>query len=289
MNLLEYIQSVLSLPKTAIIRGDNMSLPQIAGSDYSTKGIRIKNNPMNLPAADAQRAFDELALDVIIPKVNAIAAAQDIVNSDIEGRTTTLETGVTTKANAADVLTKTNTTSFTPTADYQPATKRYVDLNVISGGVPQTRTINGYSLDNDVALTADDVGALDSNDASSVTPTMNGEATAGVSTNYSRADHVHPSDTAKLNVPERITTGTNITLADNTEYVLTNVTSLTLTYPAGSFECWLKLTMASNGTIIITLPASTYIGYAPTFAFGETLEISIKDSVIIAQKVGSGS
>ena len=48
---------------------------------------------MNLPAADAQRAFDELALDVIIPKVNAIAAAQDIVNSDIEGRTTTLETG----------------------------------------------------------------------------------------------------------------------------------------------------------------------------------------------------
>ena len=266
-----------------------MSLPQIAGGDYSTKGIRVKTNPMNLPAADAQRAFDELALDVIIPKVNAIAAAQDIINTATDGRTTTLETGITTKANAADVLTKTNTTSFTPTADYQPATKRYVDLNVISGGVPQTRTINSYPLSSDIVLTADDVGALDTSDASSTTPTMNSEATAGVSINYSRADHVHPSDTSKLNVPQRVTTGTAITLADNTEYVLTNITSLTLAYPTGSFECWLKLTMAASGTITITLPVSTYIGYAPTFAVGETWEMSIKDSVVIAQKVGSGS
>ena len=31
------------------------------------------------------------------------------------------------KADTAEVLTKTNTTEFTPTADYQPATKKYVD------------------------------------------------------------------------------------------------------------------------------------------------------------------
>ena len=31
------------------------------------------------------------------------------------------------KANASDVLTKTNTTSYTPSADYNPATKKYVD------------------------------------------------------------------------------------------------------------------------------------------------------------------
>ena len=31
------------------------------------------------------------------------------------------------KANTADVLTKTNTTAYTPTADYHPATKKYVD------------------------------------------------------------------------------------------------------------------------------------------------------------------
>lgn len=39
----------------------------------------------------------------------------------------------------ASVLTKTNTTSFTPTSDYHPATKKYVDdsvANVVSGDVP---------------------------------------------------------------------------------------------------------------------------------------------------------
>lgn len=34
------------------------------------------------------------------------------------------------KANSSDVLTKTNTTEFTPTADYHPATKKYVDDKV---------------------------------------------------------------------------------------------------------------------------------------------------------------
>lgn len=33
----------------------------------------------------------------------------------------------TSKANVADVLSKTNTTSYTPTGDYHPATKKYVD------------------------------------------------------------------------------------------------------------------------------------------------------------------
>lgn len=38
------------------------------------------------------------------------------------------------KADAADVLTKTNITAFTPTGDYQPATKKYVDDAVEAGG-----------------------------------------------------------------------------------------------------------------------------------------------------------
>lgn len=36
------------------------------------------------------------------------------------------------KANTTDVLTKTNTTEFTPTGDYHPATKKYVDDNKIA-------------------------------------------------------------------------------------------------------------------------------------------------------------
>lgn len=38
------------------------------------------------------------------------------------------------KANVTDVLTKTNSTIYTPTANYHPATKKYVDDNIGGGG-----------------------------------------------------------------------------------------------------------------------------------------------------------
>lgn len=85
-------------------------------------------------------------------------------------------------------------------------------------------------------------------------------------------------------------TGSNITLVDNAEYRLADITTLTLNYPAGDFECWLKLTFAESGSITVTLPTGTkYIGNAPSFANGETWEMSIKDGVVIAQKVGEGT
>ena len=91
-------------------------------------------------------------------------------------------------------------------------------------------------------------------------------------------------------VSTQVTTGSNITLADNTEYRLTDVTTLTLTYPTGDFECWMRLNFAASGNITVTLPADTkYIGTAPDFKNGETWEMSIKDGVVIAQKVGDGT
>lgn len=91
-------------------------------------------------------------------------------------------------------------------------------------------------------------------------------------------------------VSTKVATGSNIALADNTEYRLTDVTTLTLTYPTGDFECWMRLTFAESGDITVTLPTGTrYIGNAPSFANGETWEMSIKDGVVIAQKVGDGT
>ncbi len=91
-------------------------------------------------------------------------------------------------------------------------------------------------------------------------------------------------------VSAQVTTGSNITLADNTEYRLTDVTTLTLTYPTSDFECWMRLTFAVSGNVTVTLPAGTkYIGTAPDFKNGETWEMSIKDGVVIAQKVGDGT
>lgn len=91
-------------------------------------------------------------------------------------------------------------------------------------------------------------------------------------------------------VSTQVTTGSNITLADNTEYRLTNVTTLTLTYPTGNFECWMRLNFAASGDITVTLPAGTgYIGTAPDFKNGETWELSFKDKILAAQKVGDGT
>ena len=90
-------------------------------------------------------------------------------------------------------------------------------------------------------------------------------------------------------VSTQVTTGSNITLADNTEYRLADVTTLTLTYPTGNFECWMRLTFAASGDATVILPTGTkYIGNTPDFKNGETWEMSIKDGVVIAQKVGDG-
>lgn len=87
------------------------------------------------------------------------------------------------------------------------------------------------------------------------------------------------------------TTGTvDLTLADNTEYRLTNAQDVWVSYPNTSFESWIKVTFAETGTYFFRLPStSKYIGTAPTFGNGETWEISIKDGVVIAQKVGGGT
>lgn len=77
----------------------------------------------------------------------------------------------------------------------------------------------------------------------------------------------------------------NLTVADNTEYRFSSVvTSLTLAFPAGNFDCWLKFTTGSS--ITVTFPSGTkYVGGAPTFEASKTYEISIKDRVVICAEV----
>lgn len=73
---------------------------------------------------------------------------------------------------------------------------------------------------------------------------------------------------------------------NNYEYRLTDVTKLRLAYPTTDFECWMRLTFAASGDITVTFPTGTkYIGIAPDFANGDTWELSIKDGIVIAQRV----
>ena len=91
-------------------------------------------------------------------------------------------------------------------------------------------------------------------------------------------------------IAQKISEGPYITLADNTEYRLTDVTTLKRSYPVGDFEYWMRLTFAASGDITVTLPAGTgYIGTAPDFKNGETWELSFKDKILAAQKVGEGT
>lgn len=91
-------------------------------------------------------------------------------------------------------------------------------------------------------------------------------------------------------IAQKISEGPYITLADNTEYRLADVTTLTLNYPTSDFECWMRLTFAASGNITVTLPADTeYLGATPNFKNGETWELSFKDKVLAAQKVGDGT
>ena len=81
------------------------------------------------------------------------------------------------------------------------------------------------------------------------------------------------------------------TLADNAEYRMTGLQTLTVRYPENAkFECWMRLSFAASGDITVTLPAGTgYIGTAPDFQNGETWELSFKDKILAAQKVGEGT
>ena len=80
-----------------------MAITKIKDSDYSNKGIRVKNNPLGLSVSEAQRAFDELSLDVIIPAVNRMASEIDTTVSELQNKDTTNSTAI--AKNTADIST----------------------------------------------------------------------------------------------------------------------------------------------------------------------------------------
>lgn len=103
---------------------------------------------------------------------------------------------------------------------------------------------------------------------------------------------ITPEAIGAKEVTTKVSTGDLFSMNDNTEYRLTNVTTLTLyaPYKRPHYECWFSLTFANSGTITVTLPTDMkYIGSAPDFNNGESWEMSIKDGVVIAQKIGDGT
>jgi hypothetical protein len=87
-----------------------------------------------------------------------------------------------------------------------------------------------------------------------------------------------------------------LTIADNNIYVLTNVTSCTLTYPVGNFISTIRFTTASSGTVssALVFPSGTrYMGIIPTYANSLSYECSIMSAgglpVAIISAIGAGT
>ena len=78
-----------------------------------------------------------------------------------------------------------------------------------------------------------------------------------------------------------------VILVDNTEYRYTDVDTLSLSYPDGNFECWIRMTVYTGGAATVSFPADTmYIGEKPSFfAAGKTYEISIKYRIAVIGEV----
>ena len=109
-------------------------------------------------------------------------------------------------------------------------------------------------------------------------------------TKYTNITYTYMDEKDKQDKPYRrtLTAPSTLTVADNTVYYLSNVSSLSISYPTGHFECLLQIATASSGSVSISLPNTTkYIGAVPTLSTSETWEISIRDGVVVFGKVGT--
>ena len=119
------------------------------------------------------------------------------------------------------------------------------------------------------------------------TAAITGANTAAASANEAAGDAngaaTAANTAAALVTPTYITTfeGTSITIADNTFYTLTGITTLTLAEPSTSYASHLRLTMASSGTIAVVLDSGiSFTGDDITNATaGEVWELSVIDGL----------
>lgn len=153
-----------------------------------------------------------------------------------------------------------------------PATKLWIDESQQTPiEIPTMADLNSATGDID-----DDITAINTA-ITNINTTLNGKANSTDVSN-ALASKENKATIITQNNPSAIT------LADNYEYYLTDVSNLTFTYPSGNFECWISIITASSFTGI-TFPTSEYIGKVPEFGASEKWEVSIKNGVIIAGKV----
>lgn len=130
-----------------------MALTKITTADTANKGVTGLEDTPALSTLAMQEKFDELSVDVIIPKHNTMIdelasvtsgkgadavgfdkGASGLVSATAGDAIRELKGGVDEKADTSNVLTRDNTSAFTPDSNYEPATKKYVDDTLVAIG-----------------------------------------------------------------------------------------------------------------------------------------------------------
>ena len=82
------------------------------------------------------------------------------------------------------------------------------------------------------------------------------------------------------------TAPTAITLADNTEYELTEVADLTFTFPTGRFISTIHITTTDTGFQTVAFPETEkHVGEFPDIQASQEWIISVQDGIIVAAEV----
>lgn len=123
---IEELQTKVSAENTARITHENSkSNPHSVTKTQVGLGNVDNTSDTNKPISTATQT----ALNNKVDKVSGKGLSTNDFTSAYKTKLDNLDTNLSAKANASAVLTKTNTTAFTPTGDYNPATKKYVDDN----------------------------------------------------------------------------------------------------------------------------------------------------------------
>ena len=133
-------------------------------------------------------------------------------------------------------------------------------------GTPAAPTAAANTNTTQIATTA---FVLGQGNSTAATIAMNGSQAAGSSNLYARADHVHPSDTAKANLASPTFTGTPAAptagASDNTTQIATTAFVKSQNYITGNQTVTLSGDATGSGTTAITVTLKSDVATAGTF------------------------
>lgn len=129
------VENVEGLDERLALKVDKAEGKGLSTNDYTTTE---KNNVASNTAArhsHGNKSVIDKITQALLDNWNAAFSHISDAVKHITASERTLWNTVSSKANKSDVLTKTNTTEYTPTSDYNPSTKKYVDDAIADKGV----------------------------------------------------------------------------------------------------------------------------------------------------------